>query len=272
VTRVGRTVVAALVAVLVCVAGGRPGTAADVSGTKVFRNDCTMTMTAERLEGGDSVIFSATDAGDGCDGYYLRSISAVATSGARNVETAARFDAQPEHDLEAVGALVAGAFAYGTVNVYVPYRQRCHRYQMTAAGEVRLLDSRPCSGDPYPPRTKVFRRDCALNFHVEGTRGGAFFAASEAGSECGDYVLRGISAVTATGGPVAAGLSDGDGDPDPDLEALSVSFGFAGFAYGQVNVYVPYRARCDRYRFSEPPFGPPVIQLVGSSPCGDATT
>ena len=43
-------------------------------------------------------------------------------------------------------AIVNGDFAYGRINVFVPYRSRCHRYRLYPDKSIRYLESHPCNG------------------------------------------------------------------------------------------------------------------------------
>jgi hypothetical protein len=66
------------------------------------------------------------------------------------------FDDDDSQDYEALTIVTGGGdFAYGTVDVHIPYRARCDRYRRYASDAVRLVDSRPCTG----PRRRPCRPD-----------------------------------------------------------------------------------------------------------------
>jgi hypothetical protein len=116
--------------------------------------------------------------------------------------------------------------------------------------------------------TKAFKKNCTLFLKSEIVRNGRSFVASDIGSGCGAYFLRGVGMVTVGGRHVSAGVSDHDGNPSDVEEELYVSSGNAydDFAYGTVNVHIPYRARCDRYRL----YASGTMRLVQSSRCSSS--
>jgi hypothetical protein len=116
--------------------------------------------------------------------------------------------------------------------------------------------------------TKVFKKNCTLFLKSEVIRNGRSFVAADIGSGCGEYFLRGVGMVTVSGRHVSSGVSDHDGNPSASEEELYVSSGNAydDFAYGTVNVHIPYRARCDRYRL----YASGAVRLVQSAPCSSS--
>ena len=257
----------ALLIGLVCVVGGAPVHAAD--GSKVFKKDCTLNVRSATVQGSEAA-FYASDSGSECGEYLLRSISITTRSGKYSITALGTFDRFPDaerdpdlEDLVVYGNNLADPFLYGNVNVYVPYRSRCDRYRLYADSTFRFLDSRPCSGSRYPPGVKDFEKDCAAIMAFSHSPGPeAIFTALETGSECGQYVLRGIGVVATSGAHADAGLSDGDYLFDPDLEALRVTVP-GTFAYGNLNVYIPYRSRCDKFRL----YRDKTFRRVESVPC-----
>jgi hypothetical protein len=117
---------------------------------------------------------------------------------------------------------------------------------------------------------KVFLKDCTLTMSALGNRGlGTDFFVYDLGAECDEYVLRGISLVSNTGQKVSQGVAGNDQDADPDLEFAALqTINDSGFAYGTVNVYIPYRERCDRYRLY--PSG--ALRFTESHPCRSASS
>jgi len=261
----------ALLIGLVCVAGGEPVHAAE--GSKVFKKDCRLDVRSESL-GGDEAAFYASDSGSECGEYLVRSISITTRSGKYSITALGTFDRFPDaerdpdlEDLVVYGNNLADPFLYGNVNVYIPYRSRCDTYRLYADSTFRFLGSRPCTGSRYPPGVKVFEKDCAAVMAFSHSPGPtAIFTALETGSECGEYVLRGIGVVATSGEHAAAGLSDGDYHLDPDLEALRVAVP-GTFAYGNLNVYIPYRSRCDKFRL----YRDKTFRRVESVPCSSET-
>lgn len=262
---------------LIVSAGAGPAGADVVEGTKQFLHDCTLHMEAEDGED-DPRDFVQTnmmvwDSGSECLDYFITGLSMTTESGYHLARGISSFgDYEDEADLERID--VRGdyvPFLYGDVNVYIPSKSRCDRYRLDDAGRVRLIGSEPCRKSAFPAGVKKFLKDCALLLDWEVNRSAeAQFFAKDVGSECGEYVLRGASVVDGTGLKVTVGLSDGDGNPDPDLEELVVGVHppqtYGSFAFGTVNVYVPYRNRCDQYRL----YPDRHVSHVGSYPCTEA--
>jgi hypothetical protein len=262
-----RAVAVVLVLGLVGLGGARPAAADVVDGTKQFKRDCTLHMQAKDGEHESHIVqdeVDVWDSGTDCLDYFIRGVSLTTDSGYHGYNS---FSNSPDYedraDLERL--VVLGdyvGFRFGDADVFIPSLSRCDRYRLNDAGEVRFLDSRPCSGSRYPPRVKPFKKDCALVFDELDNRGpSADLLAKDAGTECDEYTLRGLSVVT----DHSKGLSEEDTKPDADLEELSTSAN-GNFLYGTVNVYIPYRARCDQYRL----YPDDSIRLVSSYPCPTA--
>jgi hypothetical protein len=99
--------------------------------------------------------FVASDDGTECGEYQIRGASIVTTSGQYAFSG---FDSlvSPTYENFAVRTGAEGDdFAYGTVDVYIPYVARCDRYRLYASNAVRFLDSRQCSARPTVKGTDV---------------------------------------------------------------------------------------------------------------------
>jgi hypothetical protein len=263
-------VAALLVGFTSCLVGGAPASAGDVVGTKQFKKDCALEM-RWRYENGSVTHFIASDSGSECADYFVRSVSLTTKSGYHEVRAISQWpDGNFDPYLEELNAYADSTFdplVYGNANVFIPSLHRCDRYQLTMHGTVTYLDSRPCTGSHYPPGVKPFKQDCSLFMSAQSTRGGPFLSVFDLGSECGDYVLRGIGAVSTTGVHTSAGQSDGDLDEeDPDHEWIATEFS-GELAYGTVNVYLPTLARCDRYLYGSDK----RVRFLDSRPCTSTT-
>ena len=109
---------------------------------------------------------------------------------------------------------------------------------------------------------KDFLKDCRLVMgSAEGVDGTPVFLANDVGDECGEYEIRGVSMVTSSGRYFLSGL---DHDATSTHERFAV-YGAEpeGFSYGAVDVYIPYRSRCDRYRL----YADSAVRFVDSRPC-----
>jgi hypothetical protein len=245
--------------------GARPSGADVVDGTKQFKRDCVLHMEEEDHEGESRVVqdrVDVWDTGTECVDYLIRAVSLTTDSGYHGYNTLENYpDLEDRPDLERlevlgdyVGMRVGGA------DVFIPSLGRCDRYHLDEAGEVRFFDSRPCSGPSYPPGVKAFKKDCGLALAYNDNRGPtAELTAKDAGSECDQYTIVGASVVTTNG---TRGLSVRDEKADADLEELFTS-AYGIFLYGTVNVYIPYRARCDQYRL----YQDRTVRQVSSYPC-----
>ncbi|MBV9952685.1 MAG: hypothetical protein JO291_12080 [Acidimicrobiia bacterium] len=114
--------------------------------------------------------------------------------------------------------------------------------------------------------TKVFKRDCTLNLEPqEFNEGLAGFFVTDTGAGCGDYLVRSISITTRSGYYSTTSLWDGDNNFDPRHEDLRAYGYYVNdlFLYGDAVVYVPYRARCDRYRL----YKDGTVRYLESQPC-----
>jgi hypothetical protein len=260
---------ATLVLVLGCLLhGGQPAAAAD--GVKGFKRHCALFLEVVGVRNGIS--FEASDIGSGCGDYFLRGVGLVTVKGVHVSAGVSDFDGDPSFTQEALAVTHLDpydGFAFGTVNVHIPYRARCDRYRLHPDGSVRLVGSSRCSSSR--PGEKAFEHDCTLQLNYAQASSGFTFSAGDTGPGCDQYVVRGVSASTTTGGHVATGLSKGDENPSADEELLQVpvDVGDGGrFAYGTANVYVPYRSRCDKYRL----YPDRTVRLSESLPCTSATS
>ena len=86
--------------------------------------------------------------GDECDQYLLRGVTFVTASG-REFSSDLDRDDFASHESLSIRGVEADEYAYGTVDIYIPYRSRCDRFRLDAAGAVRRLDSRPCYGESW---------------------------------------------------------------------------------------------------------------------------
>jgi len=146
-----KALVVALVVGVVCVSGAGPADAAE--GSKQFLKDCTLQMLGSEGRGGIP-FFEAYDGGTECGEYAIRGISLVTASG-RYLFSGLDGSAEPAHEWFTVSGPEPEDFAYGTVDVYIPYRARCDRYRLYASNAVRFLDSRQCSALPTVKGTDV---------------------------------------------------------------------------------------------------------------------
>jgi hypothetical protein len=114
--------------------------------------------------------------------------------------------------------------------------------------------------------TKVFKRDCTLNLEPQEFNDGvAGFFVTDTGAGCGDYLVRSISMTTRSGYYTTRSLWDGDFNLDPRQEELRAYGYYVNdlFLYGDTVVYVPYLARCDRYRL----YKNGTVRYLESRPC-----
>ena len=84
-----------------------------------------------------------------CDQYQIRGASIVTTSGQYGFSGFDSSASPTQENFVASAGDDQDGFAYGTVDVYIPYRSRCDRYRLYASDAVRHLDSRPCYGESY---------------------------------------------------------------------------------------------------------------------------
>jgi hypothetical protein len=246
----------------------RPVNADVVDGTKQFKRDCVLHMEEEDHEGESRVVqdrVDVWDTGTECVDYLIRAVSLTTESGYHGYNTLENYpDLEDRPDLERLQVL--GDYVSmreGGADIYIPALGRCDRYHLNEAGEVRFFDSRPCSGPSYPPGVKAFKKDCGLVLTYNDDRGPtAEFMAKDAGPECDEYTILGASVVATNG---TRRLSERDDNADVSVEEMfTATYGY--FLYGTVNVYIPYRARCDQYRL----YQDRTVRLVSSYPCPSA--
>ena len=110
--------------------------------------------------------------------------------------------------------------------------------------------------------TKVFLKDCTLNMSGDPGPGGVpVFYVYDFGGGCGQYLIRGASMVTASG---LSAFDGSDDDESPTHELFNVEGEEPeAFEYGTVDVYIPYRSRCDRYRL----YASNAVRHLDSRPC-----
>jgi hypothetical protein len=99
----------------------------------------------------------------------------------------------------------------------------------------------------------------------EFSGGVAGFFVTDSGTGCDDYLVRSISVTTRSGYYTTTSLWNQDNNVDPRLEDLRV-YGYYEndlFLYGDAIVYIPYRARCDRYRL----YKDGTVRYLESRPC-----
>ena len=119
----------------------------------------------------------------------------------------------------------------------------------------------PVDASQQASGTKAFLKDCTLR--MSGNSG--YFSASDHGSECGDYFIRGVSMVSASGRYHSQWF---DHNGSTTYESLEVFGELQDFLYGTADVYIPYRSRCDRYRL----YASNAVRLVDSRPCSGPPT
>ena len=113
---------------------------------------------------------------------------------------------------------------------------------------------------------KVFLRDCTLTMRAGWVGASAKFRVLDSGDGCGGYLVRGISMTTTSGYYRYQPLDRWDRNTDLSLEDLSVigpTDPNDAFVSGNALVYVPYRARCDRYQLR----ADSTMRVLDSWPC-----